>query len=81
MTTIFNLLLYIPFGAAGAQLRKLPWWTVIAGGAILSMCCEAIQYLTKRGWADINDILFNTLGAAADVALMMLWNRRKYHEQ
>lgn len=30
---------------------------------MISVCCEILQYFTGRGMADVNDILFNTLGA------------------
>ena len=34
---------------------------------MLSVCCEVLQYFTGRGMADVNDVLFNTLGAAVGV--------------
>lgn len=36
---------------------------------LLSAACETLQYLTSRGTADVNDILFNTLGATVGVWL------------
>lgn len=34
---------------------------------LLSVCCEVLQFATGRGMADVNDVLFNTLGAFAGV--------------
>lgn len=59
---LLNLILYVPFGwtsQKGKANRKNP--VVVA--FILSVCCEVRQYFTGEGMADINDILFNTLGA------------------
>ena len=36
---------------------------------MLSMFYEVVQYFTGRGMADVNDILFNTLGAVVGVWL------------
>ena len=65
---LLNLLLYIPFGVTGWQWKREGKKTVIAG-FLLSVFCEALQYLTGRGMADVNDVLFNTLGAAVGVWL------------
>ena len=35
----------------------------------LFVFCEVLQYLTGCGMADVNDVLFNTLGAAVGVWL------------
>ena len=40
---------------------------VFAVGLALSVSCEVLQYLTGRGMAYVNDVLFNTLGAAVGV--------------
>lgn len=42
---------------------------ILAVGFALSAFCELLQYLTGRGMADVNDVLFNTLGAAVGVWL------------
>ena len=63
-----NLFLYVPFGWTSQWLKQNKKKIIIAAFA-LSMCCELLQYFTGRGMADVNDILFNTLGAAAGVWL------------
>lgn len=65
---LLNLILYIPFGWAVQGWRGKTQW-VILSGLCLSVFCEAMQYLTVRGQADLNDVLFNTLGAAFSVWL------------
>lgn len=65
---LLNLLLYIPYGATSWQWKKEDK-KIVAVGFILSVFCEVLQYLTGRGMADVNDVLFNTLGAAVGVWL------------
>lgn len=68
-----NLALYLPFGWAAAHRQNetdwLPLLWVVLLGLALSLVCEAAQYLTGRGWADINDVIFNTVGAALGALL------------
>ena len=63
---LLNLLLFVPFGFT-ARCWKAESRKIIVIGFALSLFCEATQYLTGRGWADINDIVFNTVGTAAGV--------------
>ena len=61
---LLNLILYVPFGYTAQKYLHGQKSKVVFGGLILSVCCEVIQYITVRGRADVNDVLFNTLGAA-----------------
>lgn len=63
---LLNLALYIPFGWTSHSWKPNRKRIVIAA-FMLSVCCEVLQYFTGKGMADINDILFNTLGAAVGV--------------
>lgn len=58
---LLNLFLYVPLGWAGQYWKEESKKIVIAGFA-LSLFCEVTQYLTGRGWADVNDVVFNTAG-------------------
>ena len=59
---LLNLILYVPFGWTGQRL-KTDRKKIVAAAFLLSVCCEELQYFTGRGVADVNDVLFNTLGA------------------
>ena len=52
---------------------KLQWRRegkkIVAVGFALSVFCEVLQYLTGRGMADVNDVLFNTLGTLTGVCI------------
>ena len=65
---LLNLILYVPFGWTSQWLKPSKKKIIIAAFT-LSVCCELLQYFTGRGMADVNDILFNTLGAATGVWL------------
>ena len=63
-----NLILYVPYGETSWQWKR-EGKKIVAIGFALSMFCEAMQYLTGRGMADVNDVLFNTLGAVVGVCI------------
>ena len=65
---LLNLILYIPFGWT-SQRWKPNRKKIAVAAFIFSVCCEVLQYFTGRGMADVNDVLFNTLGAVAGIWL------------
>lgn len=65
---LLNLSLYVPFGWT-SQRWKSNRKRIVVAAFLLSVCCEVLQYFTGRGMADVNDILFNTLGAAVGLWL------------
>lgn len=65
---LLNLLLYVPYGVTSWQWKREGKKIVVAGFA-LSVFCEVLQYLTGRGMADVNDVLFNTLGVLVGVCI------------
>lgn len=77
--TVLNICLYIPLGYSGYRCQKMAGrknhkrqhiiFREILAGVSLAVCCETLQYVTGRGMADINDVLFNAIGACVGVAL------------
>lgn len=65
---LLNLILYVPYGVVSWQWKR-EGKKMVAIGFALSMICEAMQYLTGRGMADVNDVLFNTLGVVTGVCI------------
>ena len=62
---ILNILLFIPFGyLLPVHLPRLCWWQVILLGLAFSLTIELLQLITKLGYADVDDLINNTLGAA-----------------
>lgn len=65
---LLNLLLYVPYGTTSWQWRR-EGKKIVAVSFALSVFCEVLQYLTGRGMADVNDVLFNTLGTLTGVCI------------
>lgn len=78
-TSLLNILLFVPFGFLLPFVKKLSLGKIIALGALFSLFIELAQLLTglfaKTTFrvADINDLLFNTAGAAIGYGLFMLY--------
>lgn len=67
---LVNIILFLPLGAALALLARRGGWIVL-GGCLLSCAVESAQLLLIPGRdPSIGDVLFNTLGTAAGVALV-----------
>ena len=58
---LLNLILYVPFGWT-SQRWKPNRKRIVVEAFMFSVGCEVLQYFTGRGMADVNDVLFNTLG-------------------
>lgn len=66
---LLNLILYIPLGWTSQRWKPNRKRIVVVAAFLLSVFCEVLQYFTGRGMADVNDVLFNTLGAVVGVWL------------
>lgn len=61
---ILNILLYYPMGFLLTILfPRLKAYQIILIGCGASVATELTQHLLKMGWCELDDILFNTLGA------------------
>jgi glycopeptide antibiotics resistance protein len=77
-----NILVFIPLGVglAGALDRGRPGQTILAavlGGFALSLSIELVQLALPTRATDVDDLIFNTLGAAIG-AMAFVW-LRQYH--
>lgn len=77
---ILNILLFVPFGYLLPSLfSRLRWWQGVFFGVAGSFVVEIAQLITRRGYADVDDLINNTIGAAIGV---LVWNLFiKKHEQ
>lgn len=76
---IENIILFIPFGIlfphAFPPLRK-PGACVLEG-FLLSLFLEMMQFVTGRGYCQLDDILTNTLGALIGWGCYRIWQHPK----
>lgn len=47
----------------GYVFDKIKWWQVLLAGMLISCGIESLQFLLKRGFAEFDDVLHNSLGA------------------
>jgi glycopeptide antibiotics resistance protein len=76
-TSLLNILMLVPFGFGLPFLTGFRFAQVVASGALFSLAIEALQLATGQ-WAgttfrvaDINDVIFNTTGAAIGYLLFI----------
>ena len=59
----WNIILFLPIGfMTAALLRKHPGVSILIG-LLLSACIEIVQLLTRRGMFELDDIVYNSVGA------------------
>ena len=62
---IGNIFVFIPFGFLGIVFEKLKKAKFLFPVFILGICfIEFLQFITKRGYAEIDDVILNTMGVA-----------------
>ena len=66
---IQNVLFFIPFGAL---IPTNKWKNVLIAGFLLSFSIEVMQYICCLGWAEIDDVISNTLGAMIGFGIVVL---------
>lgn len=65
---IMNVVVFIPTGMLlymthGNRISQLKAWIIsIASGFALSVCVETLQLIFKKGYAEVDDLIHNTLG-------------------
>ena len=73
-----NFALFIPFGGLVYITAKRTRVTIISG-ALLSLSIEIAQFVLGVGRSDVDDLLFNTLGAATGAGIVKLCGPRWHH--
>ena len=82
-----NIVVFIPIGfAIGLAFRKARGWQTILAGMGISVGIELLQWLFRKGFADVDDVIHNTLGCVVGYLLYRLvkrvvWDGKKYKEK
>lgn len=58
-----NVVAFVPIGLLSGWTFKLKWWQVLIIGFVISLSIEILQYVSKRGFAEFDDVMHNTLGS------------------
>jgi glycopeptide antibiotics resistance protein len=80
-TSLLNILLFVPFGFGLPFISGLRMRGVVAAGVLVSLSIETLQFVTGRiggitfRVADVNDVIFNSLGAAMGYLLFAMFAR------
>lgn len=60
-----NILMFVPFGFLGIVFPKLNnFWILIFDFLFAIIIVESLQYFTRLGVFDIDDVILNTIGVA-----------------
>jgi len=80
-TIIGNMIMFVPFGVLLPLVSKriVTAKAILVAASLVSLAIEAIQFAGRwfgsRRWTDIDDVLFNVLGALVGYALLRLAQR------
>jgi glycopeptide antibiotics resistance protein len=70
LENILNILVFVPVGMfCGFISKGKKTYIIILGGLLLSMSIELIQFILKRGFAEVDDVIHNTIGCVLGLAL------------
>ena len=60
---MMNVLMFIPFGLLiGCSYRGISWKKMIIVALCFSISIELLQFIFKRGLAELDDVMHNTMG-------------------
>lgn len=78
-TCFMNALLFYPFGfllsCLDMEFIKKRRWLIVLMAFVFSLNIEAVQYIFHLGYAEIDDVIHNTLGAFIGVAMSVIFNK------
>ena len=63
VANLLNVMLFVPIGFfAGLGFRNIGWKKVALGGCLLSIAIEISQFVFRKGYCEVDDVLHNSLG-------------------
>ena len=70
---VMNVLVFVLFGLfVGMTFAQIKWWQVLLFGCGISVLIETLQFALKRGFAETDDVMHNTLGCLIGYGLYTL---------
>ncbi|WP_312422717.1 VanZ family protein [Epilithonimonas sp.] len=72
-----NILMFVPFGFLGIIFPKLNnFWIMILDFLFAIILIESLQYFTRLGVFDIDDVILNTVGVAIGFWIYQLFEKK-----
>jgi len=72
-----NILMFVPFGFLGIVFPKLnQFWILILDFLFAIILIESLQYFTRLGVFDIDDVILNTVGVAIGFWIYQLFEKK-----
>ena len=63
LENLMNVIVFVPIGLlVGCTIKKMSWKKVLFIGMGISLSIELLQLVFKRGYAEMDDLIHNTLG-------------------
>ena len=75
---MMNILVFVPIGLLiGLTFRNIRWWVVLLIGTSISALIEILQFYTKLGFSELDDVMHNTAGCMIGYGICMAINRTR----
>ena len=79
---IMNVAVFIPIGILLAiVLKGMRWWKVLLAGTGVSLIVEVMQYIMRRGYCEIDDVIHNSIGCLIGLGLVLLCKMKVNQEK
>lgn len=74
---VLNIVLFVPFGflTACCFQDKKTVWIALCAGLILTVTVEVLQYVTRTGTLETDDVMHNMLGTVLGVLIWYVLNK------
>lgn len=70
---VMNVVVFVPVGMLlGITFKDIRWWQALLTGVCLSVSIEILQFIFKKGFSELDDVMHNTLGCMIGLGLYSL---------
>ena len=66
---MMNVVVFVPVGVLWGYVSREGWKSAVSVGAGLSIGIELLQFIFKRGFAEVDDVIHNTIGCMIGYAI------------
>lgn len=72
---VMNAMVFVPVGILWGYVSRKGWKSAVVVGAGLSVGIEFLQFVFKRGFSEVDDVMHNTLGCMIGFSIYCLLRR------